>query len=146
MDPTCTAAFAAATLALWAKGMIVSWAQVAFRLRGRTMVRAEDARLLKVAPAAAEDPRVQRLDAVWRNELEASPATVAIAAAYVLAGGDHAAFPWALAFYVAARFAQGASQYGQLQPARTLTWLAGVGSGMLIASLLAARLVADWRG
>jgi uncharacterized MAPEG superfamily protein len=142
MNSTSIAALAAAALALWIKGMITSWAQVTIRVRGRALVRPEDARLLKVAPVDAEDPRVLRLAEVWRNELETSPAIMAMAAAYVLAGGGAAAFPWVLAAYVASRFGQGWSQYRQLQPARTLAWLASVASAAFVAILLSARLVA----
>ena len=139
MDPDLNTAiaFACAVLALWMKGMITAWAQVAIRIRTRSLVRPEDARLLNVAPARAEDPRVTRLEAVWRNELESSPATLALGAAYVLVGGDAVAFSWALAAFVAARFLQRAAQYGRLQPARTLAWLLGVASAGFIALLLA---------
>lgn len=142
MDPDINAAiaFACATLALWMKGMIIAWAQVAIRIRTRSLVRPEDARLLNVAPARFEDPRVARLGEVWRNELEASPATLALAAGYVLLGGDALVFSWALAAFVAARFVQGATQYGQAQPARTLAWLLGVASAAIIALLLALQI------
>lgn len=136
MDPTSIAAFGLAAVTLWMKGMIVSWAQVAFRVRSRSLVRPEDARLLKVAPASHEDPRVRRLEDVWRNELEASPATMALSAAYVVSGGAAAGFAWALAAFVVARLAQGISQNGRLQPARTIAWLAGVAASGAIAAML----------
>lgn len=147
IDASNAAALGGAAIALWLKGMAMSLTQAGIRIRTRTMTRPEDARLLRTPQAAHDDRRVQVLAQAWRNELESSPALMALATPYVVLGGASPAFGWALGVYVVARFAQSFAQATARQPSRTLAWLAGVAAAGWIAILLLQHVLsaAPWR-
>jgi uncharacterized MAPEG superfamily protein len=147
IDPGNVMALGGAAIALWLKGIALSLTQAWIRVRNRTMTLPEDARMLRVPQASEDHPRVRVLAQAWRNELEASPALMALAVSYVLLGGADPAFRWALGVYVIARCVQGFAQATARQPSRTLAWLVGVVAASCVAVLLLHQLlgVTNWR-
>lgn len=124
-DPRSAAVFAALALALWFKGLLVSWVQVRARFRARAFARPEDAHMLGL-DAREEPALVVRAGDAWRNETENGPFFMAIAAAAVLVGAPFLVLAASAAAFVAARLVHAWAQIAALQPLRTISWLAGV--------------------
>ena len=141
IDPVNAVALGGAAIALWIKGMAFSLTQARIRIRSRTFTRPEDAGLLRVPPVPEDHPRVEILAQAWRNELEATPALMALASSYVLLGGSNPAFSWALGAYVIARFVQGFAQATARQPSRTIAWMGGVAATGWVVVLLLQQLL-----
>lgn len=116
-------AFVAALIALFAKTSATSLLQVAWRLRARTFLLPEDARMLGVQPVAEEAEIVRRFAGVWRNDVENLPLFLVLALTWVLAGAP-ASGAWLLfGAYVALRYLHTGAYLGRLQPGRALCYL-----------------------
>jgi uncharacterized MAPEG superfamily protein len=134
------AILALTVVALWLKGVGISLAQVVIRVRSRRYARPEDAQMMGYAPVD-EDERVERLSRAWRNELETTPAFLALSFAFVLTGGPGSPF-WAICLcFVLCRYAQGWAQFRLRQPHRTIAFLGGLAATAALALLLLARAV-----
>ena len=121
--------------ALWMKGAALSLGQVLIRVRTRRYVRPEDAQMMGLDPKA-EDERVERLAGAWRNELEATPAFLALAIVHVLVSGSAHPFGLICLCFVVARFLQGWAQFSLRQPLRTLAFLLGFAATFALAVLV----------
>ncbi|HEY5799522.1 MAG TPA: MAPEG family protein, partial [Burkholderiaceae bacterium] len=97
-------AFALALTALFTKTTLTSILQVVSRLRAKTFLLPEDARLMGVRPVASEAQLVQRCAGVWRNDTENLPLFLALALAYVLGGASLGSAALLFGLYVAARY------------------------------------------
>lgn len=130
-------AFVLALTALFLKATLLSLAQVVARLRARTFLVPEDARLMRVAVSAHEAPFVVRCGAVWRNDLENVPLFLAAALAFTLLGGPADTAAWLFGGFVAVRYLHTAIYLGGLQPWRAVAFLTGLA---LTWSVVAASL------
>lgn len=126
-------------IALWTKGVVLSLAQVAIRVRTRRYARAEDARMMRQS-VQPEDPRIERLSRAWRNELEATPAFLSLAVVHVLTGGSAMPFAAICLIFVAGRYVQGFAQYRLAQPQRTIGFLLGLGASFAMVPLVLWRI------
>lgn len=116
-------AFAATLLALFAKTSATSLLQVASRLRARTFLLPEDARMLGVEPVQEEAAIVRRFAGVWRNDVENLPLFLALALTYVLAGAPATGASVLFGAYVLLRYLHTGAYLGGLQPGRALCYL-----------------------
>ncbi|HYE38375.1 MAG TPA: MAPEG family protein [Ramlibacter sp.] len=119
-------AFVAALLALFAKTSATSLLQVASRLRARTFLLPEDARMLGVNPVAEEADLVRRFAGVWRNDVENLPLFLALALTYVLAGAPLFGASVLFGAYVTLRYLHTGAYLAGLQPGRALCYLASL--------------------
>jgi uncharacterized MAPEG superfamily protein len=126
-------AFVAALLALFAKTSATSVLQVASRLRARTFLLPEDARMLGVKPVDEEAEIVRRFAGVWRNDMENLPLFLALALAYVLAGAPASVAWWLFGAYVALRYLHSGAYLAGLQPGRALCYLGSLAVCWIIA-------------
>lgn len=140
ISPYSAAVLAAAAAALFLKGLVLSYVQVAARYRARSFSRPEDARLLGFAPGNEPDIAARAAGAL-RNEAENTPFFLALAAAHVLLGGTPLPLAIVSSFYVMARLLQGYAQVRALQPQRMMFYLAGVGATLALVVLIAARIL-----
>lgn len=140
-DPHAIPVLVALVVALWLKGLAVSYVQVRARVRERAFERPEDAAMMRRAPAPEPELAIRAADA-WRNETENGPIFVALATAAVLAGTPF----WQLAavsgVFVAARAIHAWAQIQALQPLRTIAWLTGVAATLALA---VATIIAIWK-
>lgn len=72
-----SAIYALTCIALWLRGLALAFLQVRIRFRRRAFERPEDARMLGVPPARTA-PLVGLIGDTWRNELENTPAFLAV--------------------------------------------------------------------
>jgi len=140
ISPQSATVLAATSSALFIKGIVLSYIQVAARYRARSFSRPEDARLLGLAPGDEPDIAARAAGAL-RNEAENSPIFLALAAAYVLTGGAPMPLAAISSLYVVARLFQGYAQVRALQPQRMIGYLAGVAVTLALAALIAVRSV-----
>lgn len=134
-------AFVVALLALFAKTTATSVLQVVSRMRARTFLLPEDARMLGVKPVASEAEIVRRCAGVWRNDVENLPMFMALALAYVLAGAPAASAAGLFGAYVGLRYLHTGVYLAGLQPWRALCYLSSLAVLWTIAintALLAA--------
>jgi uncharacterized MAPEG superfamily protein len=140
-DPHAIAILVALVVALWLKGLAVSYVQVRARVRERAFERPEDAAMMRRAPAPEPELAIRAAGA-WRNEMENGPVFVALATAAVLAGTPS----WQLAatggVFVAARVIHALAQIQALQPLRTIAWLTGVAATLALA---VATIIEIWK-
>lgn len=129
-------------VALWMKGAMLSLTQVAIRVRTRRYARPEDARMMG-HPAQPEDERIERLSRAWRNDLEATPAFLALAFVHVLTGGLPMPFAIICLVFVVGRYGQGWAQFSLAQPHRTIAFLIGFSASLAMLVLVLARI---WGG
>lgn len=129
-------AFALALVALFLKVTLTSMLQVASRFRSRRFTVPEDAALLRLPARVEESAFVRRCASVWRNDVENLPLFLALALAYVLAGGPLAAAQGLFGAYVALRYAHTVVYLAGLQPWRMVAYLLG----MLVCWIIAARV------
>ncbi|MBU3969648.1 MAG: MAPEG family protein [Alphaproteobacteria bacterium] len=118
--------FVLALAALLLKATLLSAVQVVARLRARTFLIPEDARLMRVAVVEREAPFVARCAAVWRNDLENIPFFLAAALAFTLSGGAANTAAWLFGAYVAVRIMHTGIYLRGLQPWRALAFLTGL--------------------
>ena len=130
---------AAAAAALFTKGLVLSYIQVAARYRARSFSRPEDARLLGLEPQSEPDLAVRAAGAL-RNEAENAPYFLALAAAYVLIGGPPLPLLGVSSLYVMARVFQGYAQVKALQPQRMIGYLTGTLATLGLAVLTALQI------
>jgi uncharacterized MAPEG superfamily protein len=126
IDPQSAVALAIFAIAIWIKGLLLSWVQVRARFRARAFARPEDARMLRLQ-ARAEPAIVARAADAWRNELENGPAFFAVAAGYVLTGAPHHILLLVFVAFFLARAVHSVATVSGLQPLRTIAWLTSVG-------------------
>lgn len=138
ISPHSAAVLAAAAAALFLKGLVLSYIQVAARYRARSFSRPEDARLLGLAPGDEPDTAARAAGAL-RNEAENTPFFLALAAVYVLLGGAPLPLAIVSSLYVTARLLQGYAQVRALQPQRMIFYLAGVAATCALVVLIAVR-------
>lgn len=129
-------AFVLALVALFLKTSLTSVLQVVARFRSRAFTIPEDAALLRVKTSTQEVVFVQRCAAVWRNDVENLPLFLALALAYVLAGGTLASANLLFGAYVALRYAHTAVYLLGLQPWRAIMYV----SGMVVCWIIAVRV------
>jgi uncharacterized membrane protein YecN with MAPEG domain len=122
----------------------MSLMQVGIRVRSRRYGRQEDARMMGYPPAQ-EDERIERLASAWRNELEASPAFLALAIAYVLDGGSSTPFWIICMVFVAARYSQAWAQFTLRQPHRIVAFLVGFAASISMALLVIGHSFGEWQ-
>jgi prostaglandin-E synthase 1 len=130
---------AATAAALFLKGLVLAYVQVAARYRARSFSRPEDARLLGLAPQSEPDLAVRAAGAL-RNEGENAPYFLALAVSYALIGGPPVPLLGVSSFYVIARLFQAYAQVRALQPQRTIGYLTGVLATLCLAVLIALRM------
>jgi uncharacterized MAPEG superfamily protein len=130
---------AASTAALFVKGLVLSYIQMAARYRARSFSRPEDAKLLGLAPQSEPDQAVRAAGAL-RNETENTPLFLTLAITYVLLGGGPSPLFAVSCLYVAARLYQGYAQVRALQPHRMIGFLAGVLATLCLATLTALQI------
>ena len=119
-------AFILALTALLLKATLLSAIQVVMRLRAKTFLIQEDARLLGVAVASHEHPFVMRCGNVWRNDTENIPVFLATSLGYTLLGGDAATATWLFGAYAVLRYLHTAIYLRGLQPWRAVVFLLGL--------------------
>lgn len=137
-QPEAAAVFALTSIALFLKGLVLSYLQVRWRVRGRAFERPEDAQLMGLSPR--EEPEAVKLvAAAWRNELENTPAFLSLAAAYVLLGGTAWSLLTVSVAYVGFRCFQAFAQVKTLQPHRTVGFLGGLLACLSLAALVSVR-------
>ena len=85
IDASSASIIAATAAALFLKGLVLSYVQVAARYRARSFSRPEDARLLGLAPKSEPDLAVRAAGAL-RNEGENAPYFLTLAVIYALIG------------------------------------------------------------
>ena len=129
----------AATAALFLKGLVLSYVQVAARYRARSFSRPEDAKLLGLAPQSEPDI-VARVAGALRNESENGPYFLALAVAYVLIGGQPLPLLVVSTLYVTARLFQSYAQVRALQPQRTIGYLTGALATMSPIAMAASQI------
>jgi uncharacterized MAPEG superfamily protein len=130
---------AGSAVALFVKGLVLSYVQVAARYRARSFSRPEDAKLLGLAPQNEPDLAVRAAGAL-RNEAENTPFFLTLAITYVLLGGPPSPLLIASCLYVTARLYQGYAQIRALQPQRMIGFLAGVLATLCLATLTALQI------
>ena len=135
IQPESAVILAATTVALFVKGVALSYLQVRVRVSSRRFARDEDARLMGVA-SAPEPDIIERINGAWRNELENGPIFLALAASYVLLGGSSGTFFHACSGFVVARVLQSWAQICAMQPLRTIAFLAGLAATLALAALV----------
>src|SRR5512132_3610984 len=109
IEPSSASIVAATAAALFLKGLVRSYVQVAARYRARSFSRPEDARLLGLAPQSEPDLAVRAAGAL-RNEAENTPFFLTLAITYVLLGGPPSPLFVVACLYVTARLYQGYAQ------------------------------------
>lgn len=139
IQPETATIFAAASITLFMKGLVLSYLQVRWRVRGRAFERPEDARLLGLPPRPEPDV-IQRVAGAWRNELENTPAFMSLAAGFVLLGGAPSPLLLAAGVYVGSRSFQAFAQIKALQPHRTIGFLGGVLASAYLAVMTGMRV------
>lgn len=139
IDARSATIIAAAAAALFIKGLVLSYVQVAARYRARRFSRPEDARLLSLEPQSEPDLAVRAAGAL-RNEAENAPYFLALAAAYVLIGGPPLPLLGVSLLYVMARLFQGYAQLRALQPQRMIGYLTGTLATLCLAVLTALQI------
>ena len=139
VQPDATLVLTGTAITLFLKGIVLSYLQVRIRVRGRTFERAEDARLMGLPPRS-EPELVGRVAAAWRNELESTPAFLALATGYVLIGASGWPLLLSAAAYVTGRLLQAYSQIRGLQPHRTIGYLVGLVASAGLATMLGAQM------
>ena len=130
---------AATAAALFLKGLVLSYIQVAARYRARSFSRPEDARLLGLAPQNEPDLAVRAAGAL-RNEGENAPYFLALAVAYVLVGGRPFPLLGLSILYVTARLFQGYAQVTARQPHRMIGYLMGGLATLCLAATIALQV------
>lgn len=115
-----------ALTALFLKATLLSAVQVVARLRARTFLIPEDARLMRVAVSDHEDPFVVRCSNVWRNDLENIPIFLIAAVAFTLLGGAASTAAWIFGGFVMVRYLHTAIYLRGLQPWRAVAFLSGL--------------------
>jgi uncharacterized MAPEG superfamily protein len=130
---------AATAAALFLKGLILAFVQIAARYRTRRFSRPEDARLMGLAPQSEPDVAVRAAGAL-RNESENAPYFLALAVIYALIGGLPAPLLSISSLYVVARLFQGYAQVRGLQPQRMIGYLTGVLATLCLVVLIAWRM------
>ena len=106
IDASSASIIAATAAALFLKGLVLSYVQVAARNRARSFSRPEDARLLGLAPKSEPDLAVRAAGAL-RNEGEYAPYFLTLAVIYALIGGPPVPLLGISSLYVMARLFQG---------------------------------------
>ncbi len=139
IDARSATIIAAVAAALFIKGLVLSYVQVAARYRARSFSRPEDARLLGLEPQSEPDLAVRAAGAL-RNEAENAPYFLALAAAYVLIGGPPLPLLGVSSLYVMARLFQGYAQVRALQPQRMIGYLSGTLATLGLAVLTALQI------
>jgi microsomal prostaglandin-E synthase 1 len=143
IEPRSAAVFAGLAVALWLKGLIVSYVQVRARVRHRAFARAEDAAMMRRAPQP-EPAVAQRAGDAWRNEIENGPFFLGIASAAVLVGASYTTLAAIGALFVLARSVHAWAQIAALQPLRTIAWLAGVFTTLALAGVTLSAAKENW--
>ena len=138
IDASSASIIAATAAALFLKGLVLSYVQVAARYRARSFSRPEDARLLGLAPKS--EPAVRAAGAL-RNEGENAPYFLTLAVIYALIGGPPVPLLGISSLYVMARLFQGYAQVRALQPQRMIGYLTGAVATLCLAVLIALRMV-----
>ena len=128
IDARSASIVAATSAALFLKGLVLSYIQVAARYRARSFSRPEDARLLGLAPRNEPDLAVRAAGAL-RNEGENAPYFLALAVAYVLVGGQPLPLLGLSTLYVTAR-----------QPHRMIGYLMGGLATLCLAATIALQV------
>ena len=130
-------AFTICLVLFLAKGFATSIYQARLRIRTNAFVSPEDARWMRAKSINSESPRIQRIGAVWRNDLENIPYFLILALAYVFLGcwPDGAAFYFGL--FVLFRFAHTAAYLQGLQPLRFICYSGAV----IVSCILAAHIL-----
>ena len=140
IDASSARIVAATAAALFLKGLVLSYVQVAARYRARSFSRPEDARLLGLAPQSEPDLAVRAAGAL-RNEGENAPYFLALAVIYALTDGPPVPLLGISSLYVTARLLQGYAQVRALQPQRMIGYLTGAVATLCLAVLIALRMV-----
>ena len=118
--------FVLALTALFFKATVLSAVQVVSRLKARTFLLPEDARLMGLATTPQEHPFVVRCGNVWRNDLENIPFFLAAALAFTLLGGAASTATWIFSGFVVVRYLHTAIYLRGLQPWRAMAFLTGL--------------------
>ena len=139
IDARSASIVAATSAALFLKGLVLSYIQVAARYRARSFSRPEDARLLGLAPRNEPDLAVRAAGAL-RNEGENAPYFLALAVAYVLIGGPPFPLLGLSILYVTARLFQGYAQVTARQPHRMIGYLMGGLATLCLAATIALQV------
>src|SRR5207237_1856977 len=122
--------------ALFLKGLVLSYVQVAPRYRARSFSRPEDARLLGLAPKSEPDLAVRAAGAL-RNEGENAPYFLTLAVIYALIGGPPVPLLGISSLYVTARLF---IDYAQVRPLHALRMIGYL--TLAVASLSLSVLIA----
>ncbi|HYB98879.1 MAG TPA: MAPEG family protein [Candidatus Limnocylindrales bacterium] len=129
-------AYAVTTVLLFFKMVLNSTLQGYHRMGRRQFVHAEDAKFF--GGASGEDlPAVQRLNAVWRNDLENIPIFLFLALVFVLVEASPDGAGWYFGTFVAARYAHTFFFINGVQPWRFLAYTLG----QLVCLGLAVRIL-----
>src|SRR3954467_3792827 len=139
IDASSARIIAATAAALFFKGLVLSYVQVAARYRSRSFSRPEDARLMGLTPQTEPDLAVRAAGAL-RNEGENAPYFLALAVAYVLIGGQPLPLLGLSTLYVTARLFQGFAQAKALQPRRMIGYLMGALATLCLAAAIALQV------
>lgn len=115
-----------ALCALFFKATLLSFVQVVARLKARTFLVPEDAKLMHVPVSDREHAFVVRCGNVWRNDLENIPYFLVAALTFTVLGGAASTAGWLFGGFVAMRYLHTAIYLRGLQPWRALAFLTGL--------------------
>lgn len=115
-----------ALAALLLKATLLSFVQVVARLKARTFLVPEDAKLMHVLVSDREHAFVVRCGNVWRNDLENIPYFLVAALTFAVLGGTASTAGWLFGGFVAVRYLHTAVYLRGLQPWRALAFLTGL--------------------
>lgn len=119
--------FVLAFTALFFKATVLSAVQVVSRIKARTFLLPEDARLMGIATTTPQEhPFVVRCGNVWRNDLENIPFFLAAALAFTLLGGAASTATLIFGGFVVVRYLHTLIYLRGLQPWRAMAFLTGL--------------------
>jgi uncharacterized MAPEG superfamily protein len=118
-------AFAICLVLLFAKGLAASVYQARLRIKARAFASPEDARFMRSRKINDETPQIQRVAAVWRNDLENIPYFLVLALAYVLLDCWPAGAALYFGLFLLFRFTHTAAYLLSLQPLRFISYSGG---------------------
>jgi uncharacterized MAPEG superfamily protein len=130
-------AFSICLVLLFAKGLATSIYQARLRIKANAFVSPEDARLMRSRCINAESAQIQRVGAVWRNDLENIPYFLVLALTYVLLGCWPAGAPLYFGLFVLFRFSHTAAYLRRLQPLRFICYSGAV----VISCILSGHII-----
>ncbi len=135
-------AFSVCLVLLFAKGLATSLYQAGLRIKAKAFISPEDARLvrsksMRSKPVNGESAQMQRIGAVWRNDLENIPYFLVLALTYVLLGCWPAGATIYFGIFTLFRFTHTAAYLYGLQPLRFTCYIGGT----VISCILSAHIV-----